>query len=345
VREINAAIGGTGSDLGVYRLEHDVLRHKPDLMFVEFSVNDGGASPVQVWRAMEGIVRQTWASNPRCDICFVYTFRVGYEEALRQGQCPRAASADEMLAQHYSVPSINMALRIVELEKAGKLVFKGEREHPPADGKLLFSTDGVHPLDGGHAIYTQVIGDAIEGWRASSKPVDHGALLAQPFVADHWQDAHMEPINPAMLEGDWQKLDPDTGLGKQFGDRLGVIWMAEHPGQKLHFRFRGSAVKLYDLLGPDGGQAIITVDGKTRPKPVPRFDSYCTYHRLATLPIAEGLAADAVHDVVVEVHPDQPDRTPVAFRLKDPAVELKSAKYQGTRLWVGAILLRGELVK
>lgn len=39
--EINAAIGGTGSDLGVFRLKHDVLDQKPDLLFVEFAVNDG----------------------------------------------------------------------------------------------------------------------------------------------------------------------------------------------------------------------------------------------------------------------------------------------------------------
>lgn len=57
--EINAAIGGTGSDLGVFRLKQDVLDHNPDLLFVEFAVNDGGADPEQVIRCMEGIVRQT----------------------------------------------------------------------------------------------------------------------------------------------------------------------------------------------------------------------------------------------------------------------------------------------
>lgn len=98
VREINAAIGGTGSDLGVFRLEHDVLRHKPHLLFVEFAVNDGGAPPERIWRAMEGIVRQTWAADPRTDICFVYTFRVGYEDDLKQGMLPQAAGAMEMLA-------------------------------------------------------------------------------------------------------------------------------------------------------------------------------------------------------------------------------------------------------
>src|SRR3954464_7636737 len=38
IREINAAIGGTGSDLGVFRFRQDVLDHDPDLVFVEFAV-------------------------------------------------------------------------------------------------------------------------------------------------------------------------------------------------------------------------------------------------------------------------------------------------------------------
>ena len=57
--EINAAIGGTGSDLGVFRVQQDVLSKGPDLLFVEFAVNDGGADPQRIIRAMEGIVRQT----------------------------------------------------------------------------------------------------------------------------------------------------------------------------------------------------------------------------------------------------------------------------------------------
>ena len=73
VSEINAAIGGTGSDLGVFRLRHDVLEHKPDLLFVEFAVNDGGAPPLQIYRCMEGIVRQTWKNDSTTDICFVNT--------------------------------------------------------------------------------------------------------------------------------------------------------------------------------------------------------------------------------------------------------------------------------
>ena len=36
----DAAIGGTNSQLGVFRLQRDVLRHQPDLVFLDFSAND-----------------------------------------------------------------------------------------------------------------------------------------------------------------------------------------------------------------------------------------------------------------------------------------------------------------
>ena len=339
VSEINAAIGGTGSDLGVFRLGHDVLQHDPDLVFVEFAVNDGGASPERIWQAMEGIVRQTWAANPGIDICFIYTFRVGYEKDLDQGQCPQAASAMEMLADHYGIPSINVAVPVAQMQRQGKLIFKSDQATPP--GVMRFSRDGVHPLTEGHQIYTDVIADAVLAMRKTSRPLDHSSKLAQPFVENHWQAAKMVPVTKQMLSGEWSLLAEDAPLAKRFQNRMGPIWETGTPGSRITFRFRGSQAKLYDLLGPDGGQVVISVDGQARQKPVPRFDSYCTYHRIATLSVASGLDPQKVHTVTVEVHPEQPDRYSVAFRLKDPAKELKTAKYQGTKLRVSQVLLLG----
>ena len=39
---VDAALGGTGSNLGMFRLERDVLAKKPDLVFLDFICNDGG---------------------------------------------------------------------------------------------------------------------------------------------------------------------------------------------------------------------------------------------------------------------------------------------------------------
>lgn len=42
VTVVNAGIGATDSYLGVHRLQEDVLDYKPDVVLVEYSVNDGG---------------------------------------------------------------------------------------------------------------------------------------------------------------------------------------------------------------------------------------------------------------------------------------------------------------
>ena len=39
---------------------------------------------------------------------------------------------------------------------------------------------------------------------------------------------------------------------------------------------------IYDIIGPDCGQVVVTLDDQP-PRTVPRFDAYCTYHRLASL--------------------------------------------------------------
>jgi hypothetical protein len=187
----------------------------------------------------------------------------------------------ELLAAHYDIPSINVALKTVELARAGKLVYQSAE--PTPSGVIRFSSDGVHPLDEGHQIYTDVIAAAVRQM-ADSKPIDHQPSLASTFVADHWQAAKMVPIAQPMLSGSWRELSPGDELQRRFGERMGTLWESGKPGSRLSFKFRGSIARLYDLVGPDGGQVVVTVDGVERPKPVPRFDSYCTSHRIATLP-------------------------------------------------------------
>ena len=358
-----AAIGGTGSDLGVFRLGRDVLAHRPDLLFVEFATNDGGTAPEQIWRSMEGIVRQTWKQDPQTDIVFTYTITTAFTNDYCKGLCNRSASAMELLADHYAIPSINFGPRVAALINENKLIMDAKvietavpkesadrdrliRERIAADPRLLFANDGVHPRDEGHDLYKASIIEGLTQMK-NMPPVDRASKLAVPFVADHWEAAKMVPITRAMLSGEWTALPPEDGKQKAFGARMGQIWTAEKPGSALHFRFKGRIAKIYDLLGPDGGQVIITVNGqRSTTKPVPRFDSYCTYHRIATLGVVwDGNDPQQVHDVTVEIYPEQPDRKSVAFRLKDPDTELKSPKYQGTRVWVSQLMLIGDLVE
>ena len=148
--EIHAAIGGTGSDLGVFRCKQDVIDKKPDLVLIEFAVNDGGASPEQIHRCMEGIVRQIWTALPSCDIGFVYTITEQLATSMYEGKFQRSASAMEKLADHYGIPTIHMAMEVCKLAKDGKLLWRAQIPKTPEEkekvgDKVVFANDSVHP--------------------------------------------------------------------------------------------------------------------------------------------------------------------------------------------------------
>lgn len=347
--EINAAIGGTGSDLGVYRVRQDVLDHKPDLLFVEFAVNDSGAPVDRIQKAMEGIVRQTWRANPATDICFVYTLTEGMLGDLEGGKFPRAASAMEQVADHYAIPSIHMGLEVAHLHQAGKLLFTGplpktDAERAALNGKIVFSGDGVHPYpETGHQFYLECV------MRAMAKIAPHGKAgphpLPSPLVADNWERAKLVPLTVAKLSPGWQKLDPGVSpLAKRFQNRLPGLWKADQPGETLTLRFKGTALMVYDLLGPDCGQVSVQLDAKP-PVVQSRFDSFSNYHRLGTLSVAEDVP-DAVHTVTIRLLQEAPDKLRILHQRKENEniKELDSKTYGGTAWYAGAILLIGDLV-
>jgi hypothetical protein len=348
IDEINAAIGGTGSDLGVFRLEHDVLQFKPDLLFVEFAVNDSGAAPERIHQSMEGIVRQTWKADPTTDLCYVYTLTEGMLRDLQGGKYPRAASAMEALADHYGIPSIHMGVEVARLEKEGKVVFKApepktDEEKAALAGKILFSSDGVHPHpDTGHQLYLEAVERSMEKIKGTGNQGAH--TLGAPLASDNWENAKMVPLDRAKLSAGWQKLDPEKdGLAKGFGNRVPALWKVNKAGETLSFRFKGTYAAIYDLLGPDCGQVIMKLDDKD-PATRPRFDPYCTYPRLATLGIASDLP-DEVHTVALELAPDQPDKRAILFDHNKPDFDKSPAKYDDIAWYAGALMLIGDVVK
>jgi lysophospholipase L1-like esterase len=344
VSEINAAIGGTGSDLGVFRLRHDVLQHKPDLLFVEFAVNDGGAPSKQIYRCMEGIVRQTWKQDATTDICFVYTLAGGMLETLQQGRFPRSASAMEKVAEHYGIPSIHMGLEVARLEMAGRLIFKGDKPKTDAEkaalgDKILFSPDGVHPYtDIGHQLYLEAVVRSFERIEKVGKPGPH--LLPMPFVADNWEAAKMIELSKTALSPGWRRLDANVDpIAKSFGNRLPEVWKATQPGESISFKFRGSTVRIYDLVGPDCGQVTVALDDRP-PVTKARFDAYCTYHRLASLSVGEELP-EAMHTVKITIHPDQPNKAKILAERNEKIDDPK--RFDGTAWYAGAILVIGDM--
>ncbi|WP_372898177.1 GDSL-type esterase/lipase family protein, partial [Stieleria sp.] len=340
VNEIHAAIGGTGSDLGVFRLQRDALQHDPDLLFVEFAVNDGGAAPERIHQAMEGIVRQTWAANPETDICFVYTLTQAMLSDLQSGKMPRAASAMEDLADHYSIPSIHFGVEVARMESAGKLVFKAPKPKDIAAEPMVFSTDGVHPhVETGHRLYTEAIARCWPKFAAASDaPQPHP--LPTPLRDDNWERAKMVAIEPEMLTGNWTKLPADHALAKRFQRNMPELYQAEEPGATLTFTFEGTNAGIFDLVGPDGGQLRVRLDGDEVTRN--RIDGYCTYHRMATLRIGSELSPGR-HSVTIELTPQQLDKREILFERNRSDFDGKPDKYKNHTWYASSLMLIGDL--
>ncbi|OMF33186.1 SGNH/GDSL hydrolase family protein [Paenibacillus sp. FSL H8-0259] len=143
---INAGVGGTTSTFGAHRLQEHVLRHgEIDLLFVEFSVNDGEDRGESI-RGMEGIVRQCRRLSPETELIFVYTAA----DKNLTGYKPFNIAVHEEVADHYGIPSIDCAAKVYTMIHTGELNWK------------RFAPDGYHPLDAGHALYAGLVQEYLQ---------------------------------------------------------------------------------------------------------------------------------------------------------------------------------------
>ena len=354
VTEVNAAIGGTGSDLGVYRVAQDALGAKPDLLFVEFAVNDHAADPAEIRRSMEGIVRQTWRTLPDTETCFVYTVTARSLADMQTGRTTRAQNAMEQVADHYGIPSVNFGVAIARLEHDGKLLMtsslspmarvSGEELNAaapvPADahGRILFSPDGTHPFpETGHVLYTQSLIRAMERIGPVGRPRAH--TLGAPLMTDNLEGDKIIPLDPAALAAAGAiALDPASDkLAARFARQVPTLWKLA-PGAALHLRFTGTHAAIYDLLGPDCGELEVTLDGISRT--LKRIDGYSTYHRLSLWRIGDRLA-DKEHDVVIKVLPTVLDKRSIILETRRADLDTNPTNYIGTNWYVGALLVVG----
>jgi lysophospholipase L1-like esterase len=345
--EIHAAVSGTGSDYGAPRLQRDVLRHQPDLLFVEFAVNDGTGSP-RVEARMEGIVRQTWAANPHTDICFVYTVSDGMLKDLLAGNYQSTARSTENVAAHYAIPSFNFGVEVARRIAAGTLVMSAAESVPAdaqgndAQGRLIFTRDKTHPTDAGHRVYTTRLALALPQFLRAGSAGGHA--LSAPLSNDHWQRARMVSVAETDNDSQWQPVSPfDVHVTTQAGQNLvPPTWVALEPGAKIEFRFKGTVLGLVGLKGPENGQFRVTID-ELPPQTGTLFDSYSTPGRffLARWFFSQPLT-DTEHRVTLELLATKIDKAAIMAKAGKPITDPKP--YAAHGLYLSGFLIVGEPV-
>lgn len=158
INVFNAGISGTGSDFGAKRYDRDVLSKDPDLVLVEFCVNDGVRDMTP---HMERIVRKTWLKNPKTDLLFFYTLANTHLDSYKDGKLPPAASAHERVAAFYGIPTVGTGLAAATKINAGEMKWEA------------FSRDSCHPTQEGYEVFDAAFASALPELLKTGSPKAH----------------------------------------------------------------------------------------------------------------------------------------------------------------------------
>lgn len=152
ITTIDAAIGESGTYLGTFRVQDDIIKLKPDLLFVEYAINDNyfGSTKEQAASQFETIVREVKEKLPDCDIITVLTTDIVQMEKSYNGELFETAQGHNEIAKKYGLPVVNigkgLAKGIAEEEKNSSWWNNSEIWD-------RYFCDVVHPYSTGHRYY------------------------------------------------------------------------------------------------------------------------------------------------------------------------------------------------
>lgn len=135
IRYINAGVGGTGSDFGVARVENDILQYEPDVVFIEFSVNDLENDFFE--ETFDGLIRKTYNSKSKPAVIIINS--VQYDTGIN------AEKIHLNIAKTYGIPCVSMKPTIYDALQKG--IFTNKEVTP----------DNLHPNDLGHKLMAENI--------------------------------------------------------------------------------------------------------------------------------------------------------------------------------------------
>ena len=269
VIEVNAGVGGTTSDLGLFRFENEVVRKTgpegPDVLFIEFSCNDmytAVANPVETQKTMEGIVRQAakLPKNPKIIIVSTpsYRLREGEPETGFQKYLESAAVHKE-IADYYDLGYINLCAYV-----AGGVDYQGDeivwRPDEEKGWKLpnCWTNDGTHPNNLGYTGYSDYMIHLFE--------TEYDAY----FRETKWQELPMSGYEFGHPKALSHKTPGATYTGKwhNFGIGEGPLpnnfptgsAMTTEAGATVTLKFKGRSIGLYANRSSNGCQAEYIID-------------------------------------------------------------------------------------
>ncbi len=176
---INAGIGATTSQFGVARVESDLLRYEPDVVFLEYSVNDTNNEFFK--ETFEGAVRKILSAKSKPAL-FMFN-NVQYNDGVN------AEEVHNEIGRAYGLPIVTMKASIYEEILAGRIMAPD------------ITPDNLHPNDKGHRMVADVICNLLEKLMTAVSGVEACEQYAKEHkytvVIDNMEtgDGHLELPN------------------------------------------------------------------------------------------------------------------------------------------------------
>jgi len=333
IRCHDAAIGGTGSQLGIFRVERDVLSRKPDLVFLDFSANDDiNSDDPETLGSYEAIVRRlvTEAKVPVVQVAFPFQWNIGRDLLPKM----KRRLAHRAIAEAYGSGWGDAVELIVNEVEANRATVAG-----------IWDTDGVHPGDLGYALFAKAAWQGFEKAIADNRVGHAPATMINPATYTSAKRVRLSSLG-ALPEG-WSVGKPHlTSLYYDFqmsrwlddlvvgSNRQTVVGADGKKNRQpvaiapLRLRVQAASIVLFGEASPQSGKFRILIDGKPTldqhgsNKGKEEFDGNRWSTGTGHLVIAAAIGLDPAVPHVVEI-------VPVFAEDKDQEVRLESVCVAG----------------
>lgn len=229
---VNGGIGGTTSHYGGARAWKDVLCYRPDIVTVDFSVNDDANEFFE--ETYEGTLRRLLAA-PSAPAVVVLN-NVFYDTGKN------AQDYHNRIADHYGIPHVSIKDTVYPDVESGKIVradITPDNLHPNDKGHRLVADEICKLLDSIKAEMEEetITGENIEG---KSTKTEASVSLPAPLTENAYEHSRLIQIqdNEAILDG--FLVDPIEKKGML--DIFKNGWTAAHTNDKISFEIECSCL-------------------------------------------------------------------------------------------------------
>ncbi|MBO4389903.1 MAG: SGNH/GDSL hydrolase family protein [Lachnospiraceae bacterium] len=233
---INAGIGATDSYLGVHRVQVDVLDHDPDLVLVEFSVND--EDNIVSKTNYDNLVRRILKSESEPAVMLLFMAQTSLVSAQNQHQA---------VGFPYALPMLSYRNVIKDLMESGTYTAKD------------LSGDEVHPSALGHRIAGEMIWKYLNSvYEAADTYEEPETFSKKPVTKEKYLDSRI--LGSKELEITDKGTFEESRVFEAFPDDLST---GSGDGE-LTFTatFKNLGILYYRQTDGKGGQFEVFVDGE-----------------------------------------------------------------------------------